>query len=178
MHAAPQCIVEFCGHRVLAAALLPVPAGPPQCGSGDGGRTVAPASDAGLADAVRRLASKLGQQPHIAGVRAETAAECALAVDVEGRRGLDQRPYLLDLHRLFVPEHPAAAAECCERGGGERAGDDGRRGVLHRLMRVDAPALAGVGPLCADALTEFVRHDPRRKEARAASAGRGVCLRR
>mgnify|MGYP001145372330 CR=1 FL=1 len=96
-----MCIIDYRGFRLIAMSILPLQT--LVYGSQNSGKDVH-ASDALMNEKMEQLAKTLNLKGHQSGL---TNSKFLYGpCDMEGHRGIDQRLYLLDLHRLFPPEKP------------------------------------------------------------------------
>ncbi|MDP2439660.1 MAG: hypothetical protein Q8P67_28255, partial [archaeon] len=140
-------LVDYRGFRLIAMSLLPIGSDTLIYGTADAGHTVL-ASDPFFNRAMADAGKKLNLAPHLCGSAQLDGKPVTLfsAADVEGHCGRDGRYYLLDFSRTLpcVPPSPHHL-----------------NGHLHRLFRKEFVATFPK-PLCPDACSGFVAHDPRR----------------
>ena len=140
-----MALIDWCGFRLLAMPLLPLPpSSPPLLGSSDGGHTVH-SSDPILTSIIARIGEDLHLSPHRVG-----PLTLYTAGDVEGHLGTDGRYYLLDLARCSPPESPALNPTAP------------RQSVLYRLLRPELLQLMKADelpPLSCDAFTQWGAQD-------------------
>lgn len=137
--------LDYRGHRLLAVALAPINDETLVSGTGDGGQTVRN-SDSHLDGLLQQAAGRLNLSRHVCG---KDAKELYSVADLEGHRGLDGRYYLIDLARVMPPEYPFDRHI--------------KQGHLFRLLRPEF-VRSHYKPLCPDACSGFILHDPKRVE--------------
>jgi Clustered mitochondria len=96
---------------------------------------------------MEETAKRLNLKGHFAGLGISRKYLCA-AVDVEVHRGTDSLWYMLDLSRTFPPTGPNRQVT---------------NGHLYQLFRAEF-LHKYPHPLCSDAFSGFIRHDPQRRE--------------
>jgi hypothetical protein len=142
-----MALVRYRGFTVVAMTLLPVDRSTLVYGSHDGGKTVHKSNL--MFDALMKTAGgKLNLRPHLCGAKAEQVKELWCAADIEGHVGFDKHLYLLDFGRAMPPVTPNKKFH---------------NGHIYQLFRREFVA-SYTTPLCSDAYSGFVMHDPNRLE--------------
>lgn len=146
-----MALVDYMGFRLIAMSLLPISRSTLVYGTANGGETVF-ASDKMFNRLMRSAGEQLHVAPHICGMHEDYSVRLWAAADIEGHVGSDGQYYLVDLARTLPPMGVSFSKES--------------RGHLFQMLRpelVDAYAK----PLCPDAFSGFVRHDPERAKYNA-----------
>jgi len=143
-----MALIDYLGFRLIAMSLLPIDKTTIVYGSSDGGFRVHD-SDTEAAQKMMICAKKLNLKKHFAGAIKDTAAHLYSAVDIEVHYA-DNKYYVLDFSRTFPPERPR-----------DRKLQKGEN--FYRLLRPEL-VRAYHKPLCSDAFSSFLQHDPDRAE--------------
>ena len=138
-----MALVDYRGFRLICMAVLPLGHSSLIYGTEDGGQTLF-ASDRRFNKRMLAASKLLKLKPHLCGLRPDHLQNLCSAADVEGHRGTDGKFYLLDFSRTLPPVSPNKAL---------------RNGHLYQLFRKEFVQQNPV-PLCSDAYSSFILHDP------------------
>jgi len=137
-----MALVDYMGFRLIAMSLLPLDS--LIYGTKDAGRSVH-SSHEGFNHLMRKACKKMNLVEHHAGLY-EPPTKLWSAADLEGHIGKDGRLYLLDFSRTWPPAKPDKSIPGSH---------------LYRLLRPEFVMSYPI-PLCPDAYSAFIKHDPNR----------------
>ena len=142
-----MALVRYRGFTLIAMTLLPVDRSTLVYGTHDGGVTVHN-SEPKFSQVMKIAGQKLNLRPHLCGAKARNVKELWCAADIEGHVGFDNNFYLLDFGRAMPPMTPNKKFH---------------NGHIYQLFRREF-VMNHSKPLCSDACSGFVRHDPNLRE--------------